>query len=160
MFFGLLANGTTLSYPRSSLGIQDPLQGILSSWLGLSHIYPCGVDADPISLDLVVCWVLVSIMDITKIMSVEVSMHQVIFLFLVTWLVRCRLGHLVTWSVTWQVMWQVRVWSCDLPMVMCLQSSGVMIHDRWHPMLIYNFGCGNAMWPSGNQKSEDAILVH
>jgi hypothetical protein len=42
------------------------------------------VDADPISLDLVVCRVLVPVMDVTKITSAEVSVHQVMFLFLVT----------------------------------------------------------------------------
>ena len=43
-----------------------------------------GVNADPILLDLVVCQVLVSIVDVTEIMSAEVSMHQVMFSFLVT----------------------------------------------------------------------------
>ena len=57
---------------------------------------------------LVICWVLVSVVDITEITSAEVSMHQVMFSFLVTWLVRCRLRRLVTWLVTWQVMWWVR----------------------------------------------------
>ena len=41
MFHNLLANGTTLSYPRTPLGIQDPHKGTLSSRLGLSCIYPC-----------------------------------------------------------------------------------------------------------------------
>ena len=41
MFYDLLANGTTLSYLRTPLGIGDPLQGILPSRLGLSRIYPC-----------------------------------------------------------------------------------------------------------------------
>ena len=41
MFHNLLANGTTLSYPRTPLGIQDPYKGTLSSRLGLSCIYPC-----------------------------------------------------------------------------------------------------------------------
>ena len=43
-----------------------------------------GVNADPISLDLVVCQALVSVVDVTEIMSAEVSVHQVMFLFLVT----------------------------------------------------------------------------
>ena len=43
MFYNLLANGTTLSYLRTPLGIQDPHKGTLwlSSHLGLSRIYPC-----------------------------------------------------------------------------------------------------------------------
>ena len=41
MFHNLLANGTTLSYLRTPLGIQDPHKGTLSSHLGLSCIYPC-----------------------------------------------------------------------------------------------------------------------
>ena len=41
MFHDLLANGTTLSYPRTPLGIRDPHKGTLSSRLGLSCIYPC-----------------------------------------------------------------------------------------------------------------------
>ena len=41
MFYDLLANGTTLSYPRNPLGIEDPHKGTLSSRLGLSRIYPC-----------------------------------------------------------------------------------------------------------------------
>ena len=41
MFYNLLANGTTLSYPRTPLGIQDPHKGTLSSHLGLGRIYPC-----------------------------------------------------------------------------------------------------------------------
>ena len=40
MFYDLLANGTTLSYPRTPLGIGDPHKGTLSSRLGLSRIYP------------------------------------------------------------------------------------------------------------------------
>ena len=41
MFYDLLAHGTTLSYPRTPLGIWDPHKGTLSSHLGLSCIYPC-----------------------------------------------------------------------------------------------------------------------
>ena len=84
MFYDLLANGTTLSYPRTPLGIGNPHKGTLSSRLRLSRIYPCGVNADPISLDLVVHRVLVSVMDVTKITSTEVSVHQVMLSFLVT----------------------------------------------------------------------------
>ena len=42
------------------------------------------VNADPISLDLVVCRVLVSVVDVTEITSAEVSVHQVMFSFLIT----------------------------------------------------------------------------
>ena len=46
----------------------------------------CGlnINADPISLDLVVCQVLIPVMDITEITFAEVSVHQVMFTFLVT----------------------------------------------------------------------------
>ena len=40
MFYDLLANGTTLSYPRTPLGIGDPHKGTLPSRLGLSRILP------------------------------------------------------------------------------------------------------------------------
>ena len=65
-------------------------------WVAFTRI---GVNADPISLDLVVCQVLVPIVDVTEITSAEVSVHQVMFSFLVTWLVRHRLRRLVTWWV-------------------------------------------------------------
>ena len=84
MFHNLLANGTTLSYLRTPLGIQDPHKGTLSSRLGLSCIYPCRVNADPISNNFVVFQVLVSVMDITQITPTEVGVHQVMLSFLVT----------------------------------------------------------------------------
>ncbi|KAH9991227.1 hypothetical protein BJV77DRAFT_1150622 [Russula vinacea] len=64
MFYDLLANGTTLSYPRTPLGIGHPHKG---------------VNADPISLDLVVRRVLVSVVDVTKITSAETRFGHVTF---------------------------------------------------------------------------------
>ena len=89
-----------------------------------------GVNADPISLNLVVCQVLVSIVDITEITSAEVSVHQVMFTFLITWLARHRLRCLTTWRVGPSlVMWPshshvpLRFWS----------------HGLWH--ILVNSSC-------------------
>jgi hypothetical protein len=77
LFSDLLTNSTTRSTPRSPYGhIGSPDRPEM-------HLPIRGLNADPIVLDLVVCRVLVSVMDIAQVMPTEVSVHKRVLTLLV-----------------------------------------------------------------------------